>query len=439
MNPVHPKYLRLRPSIAHAFAIPVAALYIIPLLGLPAGGLPAGAENWPSFRGPTRQGQSSEIGLPLHWTSEENVAWKAEVPGESWSSPIVWDEHVFVTTTTDGGASCRVLAFDRTSGNLLWNTEVFRQTPGHKQAKNSHATSTPATDGEMVYTVFGDGSFAAVEFDGKIAWQNRDIEFYSEHGLGASPILFQDLLIMPFDGSSEGPDPKVGWQTPWDKALIVALDKQSGKERWRASRGLSRIAHVSPIVVEFDNHDELISCAGDAVQGFNPFTGARLWHVYSEGEGVVPSPVVGDSKLFTASGFGATTLRAIRLGGRAEVTQTHIEWEQRKGTPSQSSLLYVAPYLYAVTDQGTVSCYSGDTGNVVWQRRVDGRYCSSPVSADGRIYLLSEQGESTVLAAGEAFKILARNPLGEKCQASMAVSHGQLFIRTEKHLWCIAD
>jgi outer membrane protein assembly factor BamB len=419
---------------ARGLVISVATLCISHLLGIAAD-----AENWPSFRGPTGQGHSSETPLPLTWTSDEKIAWKAEVPGESWSSPIVWEDHVFITTAPDGGASCRILAFDRTSGDLVWNTEVFRQTPGHKQAKNSYASPTPATDGELVYAVFGDGSFAAVEFDGDVAWRNRDIKFFSEHGLGASPVLYQDLVIMPFDGSSAGPDTKVGWQTPWDKALILALDKQNGEARWRGSRGLSRIAHVSPIVVNVNGRDELVSCAGDAIQGFDLATGERLWHVYSEGEGVVPSPVVGDGLLFTASGFGATTLRAVRLGGRGDVTETHVAWEERKGTPSQSSLLYVEPFLYAVTDQGIVTCYRGASGDVVWQERVDGSYCSSPVYADGRIYLLSEQGETIVLATGERFEVLARNPLGEKCQASMAVSQGRLFIRTENHLWCIAD
>jgi outer membrane protein assembly factor BamB len=417
-----------------ACAISFAAVGTFDLLGTLAQ-----AENWSGFRGPSGQGHSREAGLPLQWTPEQSIAWKVKIPGEAWSSPIVSDDLVFLTTATDGGASCRVLAFDRASGDLLWNTEVFRQSPGHKQAKNSYATPTPVTDGELVYAVFGDGSFAAVQFDGHVAWRNRDVKFYGQHGLGASPTLYEDLLIMPFDGSSDGPDAKVGWQTPWDKAFILALDKRSGKQRWRASRGLSRIAHVSPIIVQVGDRHELISCAGDAIQGFDPATGERLWHVYSEGEGVVPTPVAGDGILFTASGFGATTLRAVRLGGRGDVTETHIVWEQRRGTPSQSSLLYMTPFLYAVTDQGVVTCYEGNSGEVIWQERVDGGHCASPVWADGRIYLLSEQGESIVLAGGDEFEVLARNPLGEKCQASMAVSQGRLFIRSEKHLWCIAD
>ncbi|MDZ4778884.1 MAG: PQQ-binding-like beta-propeller repeat protein [Planctomycetia bacterium] len=399
----------------------------------------AQAEDWPSFRGPTRQGISSETGLPLQWTAAEHIAWKVEVPGEAWSSPIVWGDQVFVTTATDGGASCRVLAFARATGELMWNTEVFRQTPGHKQAKNSYATPTPTTDGELVYAIFGDGSFAAVSLEGEIAWTNRDVKFYGEHGLGASPILYHDLLIMPFDGSSSGPDLKVGWQTPWDQSFVLALDKRNGQQRWRASRGLSRIAHVSPIITQIDGHDELVSCAGDAIQGFDPVSGERLWHVFSEGEGVVPSPALANGTIFTASGFGATTLRTVRLGGRGDVTQSHIAWEQRKGAPNQSSLIYVAPFLYAVSDQGVVMCYRGETGEVVWQGRVEGTYSSSPVAAEGRIYLLSEQGETTVVEARDEFDIVARNPLGERCQASMAVSQGRLYIRTDRHLWCVGE
>lgn len=397
--------------------------------------LPAFAENWPSFRGPTRQGHSGETGLPLEWSADKNIAWKTEIPGEGWSSPVVWGDRVFLTTTTDEGASCRVLALDRKDGRIVWNTEVFRQMPGNKQDKNSHATPTPVTDGEKVFAVFSDGSFAAVNFDGAVAWTNRDFKHYSQHGLGASPLLNGDLLIMPFDGSSRGPDTKIGWQVPWDEAVILALDKATGRERWRGARGLSRIAHVSPVMVG----DELVSCAGDAIQGFDPKTGARLWSVFSEGEGVVPSPAFGDGLIFTSSGFAKTTLRTVRPGGRGDVTATHIAWEQRKGAPTQPSLLYVKPHLYSIGDGGVATCYRAESGEVVWQERVGGSFCTAPVFADGRIYLLSEQGETTVLAPGAEFKVLVKNPLGEKCQASMAVSQGRLFIRAEKRLFAIGD
>ena len=157
----------------------------------------------------------------------------------------------------------------------------------------------------------------------------------------------------------------------------------------------------------------------------------------SLGEGVVPSPAFGDGLIFTASGFGDSTLRTVRPGGLGDVTKSHVAWEQRKGTPSQSSLLYVKPFLYGISEGGTATCYRAESGEVVWQKRLDGSYCSSPVYAEGHIYFLSEQGQTTVLASGERFEVLAKNPLNEKCQASMAVSNQSLFIRTEKHLWCV--
>ncbi len=397
----------------------------------------ARAENWPRFRGPSGQGLSTEEDVPLEWNTTDNIAWKTEIPGESWSSPIVWDDHVFVTTATDDGASCRVLALDRKDGRVLWNTEVFRQMPGQKQGKNTYATPTPATDGERVYAVFGDGSFAAVKFDGSLAWTNRDFEFYGEHGLGASPIVVGDLIIMAFDGSSKGPDTKVGWQKPWENAVLRALDKGTGKERWRGVRGPSRIAHITPLSISIGGREELVSCAGDVIQGFNPANGERLWSVRSEGEGVVPSPAFGDGLLFTASGFGQPTIRAVRLGADGNSTKADIAWEQRKGVPSQSSLIYVAPFLVAVTEGGIATCFDGTSGEVAWQERVGGAFCASPVAAQGRIYLLSEQGDTTVFEAGPQFKLLAKNSIGERCQASPAISQHQLFIRSEKHLWCI--
>ncbi|MCB1120007.1 MAG: PQQ-binding-like beta-propeller repeat protein, partial [Verrucomicrobiae bacterium] len=247
------------------------------------------ADNWPAFRGPNLQGISQESGFPLHWSAEENVAWKVAIPGEGWSSPIVWEDQVFITTATDGGTVCHVLALDRLTGSMLWDREVFQQEPGHKQTRNSYATPTPCTDGERVYAVFGDGSFVALDFSGNTVWTNRDFPFYGEHGLGTSPILWKDLLIMTRDGSGRPPNNGDGWHTPWDQARILALDKRNGALRWEAQRGMSRIAHVVPNVwTRGDGKAVLVSGAGDVVQGFDLETGQRLWTSWNEGEGVVP-------------------------------------------------------------------------------------------------------------------------------------------------------
>jgi outer membrane protein assembly factor BamB len=198
---------------------------------------------------------------------------------------------------------------------------------------------------------------------------------------------------------------------------------------------MSRIAHVTPNILKENGTAQLISCAGDAIQGFDPKTGERIWTVYSQGEGVTPSFALADGLIFTSSGFEKTTLRTVRTGGKGDVTQTHIAWEQRKGAPTQASLLYVKPHLYSVTDGGIANCYQAETGDIVYQERLGGTFCASPVYADGNIYFLSEQGDTTVVKAGPQFKVVSKNPLNERCQASMAVSDGAIFIRSDKQLF----
>jgi len=408
----------------------------------------AGAEDWPQFRGPTGQGISSEKNLPRHWAAESNVVWKTPVPGEGWSSPIVWKERVFVTSATQQGTKCHVIAVDRKSGKIVWDKEVFEQTPLRKEGKNSYATPTPVTDGQRVYAVFGDGGVAALTLDGAVAWTNRDVQFYSRHGLGSSPIVHEDLLVMPYDGSNRIGTPgawpnntaeeRLGWQIPWDKSFVAALDVKTGKRVWIGKRGMSRIAHSTPVVIEHAGKKQIISIAGDAIQGFDPKNGERIWTAYAQGEGLVPTPVIGDGLIFAASGFEKTTLRGIRMGGQGDVTQTHIAWEQRKGVPTQPSLLYVQGHVYGITDGGIASCYKADSGDIIWQERIGGNHSASPVLADGKIYFLSEAGETAIIDASPKFSgILATNSVSEKCQASMAISQGNIFIRSDKHLFCI--
>jgi len=397
------------------------------------------AEDWPCFRGPTRQGVSSEKSLPLHWSSSQNVSWKSEIPGSGWSSPIVWGERVFLTTATQEGASCHVLCIDRRTGKITWDREVLRQVPKQKEAKNSHATPTPVTDGRRVYAVFSDGSIVSLAVDGSTVWTNRDFPHYSQHGLGTSPILFENLLIMSRDGSSEGEDKKPGWQKPWDQSFLIALDRDTGAVRWKTYRGNSRIGHTTPIIADGSANPLLISNAGDIIQGFNPRTGEKIWWANSEGEGVVPSPVVGAGLVFTASGFGKPTTRAVRLGGRGDVTASHLAWEQTRAVSMIPSFVYWEGYLYTVTTNGIACCMIARTGDIVWQQRIGGNYSASPIYADGHIYFLSEEGETTVIEAGPRYKLVATNALDGMVQASMAVSAGQLFIRTAGHLYCIRN
>ena len=400
-------------------------------------GVPMHAEDWPCFRGPTRQGISHEQNVPTRWDSTENVLWKTPIPGEGWSSPIVWGNRVFFTTTTQEGTSYSLLCIDRENGSIVWDKKVLQQETGHKNRLNSYATSTPATDGEKVYVLACDGTLAAVSMQGEVIWKNHEIDYYSEHGLAVSPLLYKDLVIWPFDGSSSGPNDKLGWQVPWDRALILAVDKNTGKTRWRGKRGLSRIAHVTPQIVEVNGADQLVSGAGDVIQGFDLQTGQMIWSARSPGEGVVPSIVASGEMVFATSGFGDSTVRAIRVDGKGEVTDTHIVWQTSKDVPMVPSMLYFEPYLYALTEAGVVTCIAGKTGEIVWRERLAGRYSASPVYVDGTILFLNEKGKSTIVKAGPEFEIIAENDLAERCLASPAISAGNVFIRTDAHLYCI--
>jgi outer membrane protein assembly factor BamB len=392
------------------------------------------AEDWVRFRGPNGQGISSEKNLPTKWSSKENVDWKTAIPGKGWSSPIVYEDHVFLTTSTEEGVSCRIISVNRKTGSVEWNKEVHRQKTGPMRRQNSFATPTPVTDGKRVYAVFYDGTVICVDFSGDVVWKNSEVKFFSLHGLGASPILAGGQLIMPFDGSSREQS-KLGWKIPWGNAVVLSLDAATGKVNWKGIRGMSRVGHVTPILT--DGGKYIVSAGGDQVQGHEVRTGLLIWSIYSQGEGVTPSPVIGENILFTSSGFEAPTIRAIRLGGTGDVTKSHILWEQKKGVPALASPLYIGPYLYTITRDNILHCIEASSGKIVWLERLQGVHSASPVLADGKIYVLSEDGVTLVLRPGAKYDEIARNKIDENCLASMAVSQGQFFIRSSSNLYCI--
>jgi outer membrane protein assembly factor BamB len=414
----------MKRAIALVFSVFIAA----PLL----------AGDWPGFRGPGGLGVSDEKGLPTTWSATENVAWKVPIPGAGWSSPTVVGHRVFVATATDGGKVGRILAFAADTGKPLWESEPFPIVVKMAHQRNSQATATPVADRDRVYTVFGDGTFVAIDAaTGKTAWTNREFPYYSQHGLGASPVLYQNLIIMPFDGSSDGPDKLVGWQKSWDKARIVAIDKSSGHVKWTASRGQSRIAHATPVVTSFNGKDIFICPAGDVVQGFDAATGALLWTVRTEGEGLVPSAGITDGLTFATTGFGNPFVKAIKLGGRDDVTKTHVAWQSNKNVPSLSSLLAANGRLYVATDKGQALCLKASDGKVLWQERLGNAFSASPILADGHVYFLADDGETHVVKAADEFEAVAHNALGEPTQCTPAISGGRIFLRTKGHLWCI--
>jgi len=412
-------------------------LFVLALLFSPVVAFAQEPEQWARFRGLNGQGISAAVGLPTQWSDTENIAWKTPIPGAGWSSPIIWNDHIFLTTATDGGKECRVLAVDRKTGDILWNTMVFTQEIRQKHPRNSEATPTPVTDGKHVYAVFANGSFVALDFEGNIVWTNTDLNFRSQHGFSTSPILYGDLLITAIN-PSEG---NLGFQAPWDKSFLWALDKNTGRERWRGSRGMSIIGHSVPVIIQVEGKDQILSMAGNVVQGFEPATGEMIWTVNSPGEPAVPTPAIGEGMIFTSTRY-TTPILGIKTDGKGDVTDTHVVWRQPRNSPMTSSFLYVHSCLYTAHENGSFSAYDPATGEFLWQHRLEGgRPDASPVYADGNIYLTTHEGVTTILKPNadprQPAEVVAVNDIGETVQATLAIAGKQLFLRTDKELWCI--
>jgi outer membrane protein assembly factor BamB len=399
------------------------------LLTVAIAAVPAQAQDWPEFRGPGGQGLSNERGVPLNWSEGKNIAWKTPVPWLGWSSPVVADGRVWLTTAIEQrGISLRVLAFDVTSGREVVNVEAFN-IPSYRREinpKNSWASPTPVIEKDRVYVHFGADGTAALNASGTILWKAR-FDYQSQHGAGGSPIVYGDLLIFSCDGS--------------DVAFVVALDKHTGKVKWKTNRGFpADQAYTTPLVIRAANRDQLISVGAFRARAYDPATGKEIWRVrYDDGFSNVPRPVFAHGLVFIATGFQQPALLAVRPDGTGDVTNTHIAWALKRGAPLTPSPLAVGDELYVVTDGGIATCLDAKTGGVVWQQRLGGTYSASPVFADGRIYFLAEQGVTTVIAPGREFRRLAANSLDGGLLASMAVSGGSLYLRTDSHLYRLVE
>jgi outer membrane protein assembly factor BamB len=387
----------------------------------------ARAEDWPQFRGPTGQGHSTESGLPLEWSESRNVKWKTPVPGLGWSSPVVAQGRVWLTAAVRerNGASLRAIAFEVETGREVVNAEVFRMSNAILlNPKNSHASPTPIVEGDRVYVHFGAEGTAALTTSGDIIWKTR-LPYESQHGNGGSPTLYGDLLIISCDGA--------------DEAYVVALDKSTGKIRWKTQRRQPwDQAYSTPLVIRVGDQDQVFSIGAYRAAAYDPQSGKEIWRVsYRDGFSNVPRPVYGHGLVFIATGFQEPSLLAVRVDGKGDVTKTHIAWAVRRGAPYTPSPILVGDELYMVSDIGIATCLDAETGQVLWQARLGGNYSASPVFADGRIYFQSEEGVTTVLAPGKEFRRLAANSLDGLMLASIAVSNGSIFIRTDSHLYRI--
>jgi outer membrane protein assembly factor BamB len=387
------------------------------------------ASQWPQFRGPSGQGHSSERGIPLEWSETKNVLWKVPVRGRGWSSPVVSDGRVWITTSVaaTGGASLRAVALDAATGREILNVEVFKLSNANlKNPKNSHASPTPIIDGDRVYVHFGgDGTAALDASTGAIVWAKK-FPYASQHGSGGSPALHGDLLIFSGDGHYE--------------AWVIALNKRTGNVAWKTERRKPfDQAYTTPLVITVDGRDQVVSVGAYRAAAYDPATGREIWTVrYEEGFSNVPRPVFAHGLVYITTGFFQPAVLAVRPDGKGDVTETHIAWSTTRGAPFTPSPIAVGDELYVISDLGVLSCLDAKTGALLWQERLGGNHSASPVFADGRIYFLSEEGVATVIAPGKTFQKLAVNELDGATLASMAVAHGSIYIRSLTHLYRIA-
>ncbi|HEX2442958.1 MAG TPA: PQQ-binding-like beta-propeller repeat protein [Vicinamibacterales bacterium] len=416
------------------------------------------AENWPQFRGPDGRGVSSESAVPLEWSPDKNIAWKAQIPGRGLSEPIVWNDRLFVTTAIEGtvvpGAAAikhmdegqeflhpdsvgadkhhtlKVIALDAKTGKVVWEQTAWEGAPwDNRHRRSSYAAPTPVTDGKLVYTWFGPSGLYAYDFAGKLAWK-KALEGPATLGLGTgtSPILSGNLLILQCDEDSG------------NKSFIVALDKRDGKEVWRTPRQV-QVSWATPVVVKANGRDELITSGSELIVAYDPSTGKELWRTTGVKSNAIPSPVFGHGMAFLSTGFPVKKVIAIRLGGAGDITDTpNIVWTHGKGTAYVSSPVLVGDYLYISNDQGVITCLDAKTGKVQYEGGrppEPARFMASMVAVGDKILQTSEDGDVFVVRAGPKHEVIATNSIGEPVQVSPAIANGRIYIRGEKHLFAI--
>ena len=388
------------------------------------------AEDWPVWRGPRGDGTSLESNPPVRWSPTENIHWKAPLPGIGHSSPIVIGDRVFVTTCMLQEQERKLLCLDRRTGKLLWDRVVLTAPLERKHKLNSFASSTPASDGVHVWVTFLEfptPHVACYDMEGMLVWKKSPGKFFSVHGFCSSPILYKNLVIVNCDQDAE--------------AYIVALDKNTGHERWRIDRPNRTRSYCAPLIVEAAGKQQLVLTGSKCVASYDPDTGKQHWLIDGPTEQYVASPVYGQDLFFITTGFPEFHNMAIRPDGVGNITKTHVAWHEKK-VPARMASYVPSPiafdkWFYVISDQGFLSCFEAKTGKRLWMERLGNHHSGSPVLAAGNIYLPDDDGVTHVVKAGSKFEVIARNELGDKCYSSPAIAHGQMFIRTNGHLFCI--
>jgi outer membrane protein assembly factor BamB len=388
-----------------------------------------GAKYWPRWRGPSGQGMVAPGAYTDKWTSKTSV-WNVSVPGSGNSSPIVWGDRIFLTTGYGNGDRLSMLAFARSDGKKLWETFITQNGVEYNHAKNGFASATPATDGELVYASFGRHGLVAFDFNGKMVWHHKFGIIDNYHGPAGSPVLYKDRIFIYQDANP----------APNQRAFVGAFDKKTGKPLWITPRS-ETVGWGTAVVINTGARDELVVSSQRRVAAYDPESGKELWTVRGMTFEVIPTPVVGHGLVFASSGRAGPTL-AIRPGGTGDVTSTHVAWTSPRGSPFVPSGIVVGDLLYLVNDmQSILTVFEAATGKLVYQDRlgvaIREGFSASPVHVNGKIYFTNDDGQTFVVEAGRAFKLLHVNELGERTLASPALVDGTWYWRTATTLRAI--
>ncbi len=420
--------------------------------------LPAG-DTWPEWRGPSGQGHANAANLPVSWGEDENVAWKTEIVGRGWSTPVIADGVVWVTTAThvpaskeeakirrktstnsmpltiSDSASFRVVSLDLASGKILSDKEVFTEIdPQMIHVDNSYATPTPIIEDGRLYCHYGPYGIVCVDMATReVLWKNRTLRVKHENGPGSSPILWNDVLIIHCDGI--------------DQQYIVALDKHTGQEAWKTARSgkmhdepQMKKSYATSLVADVNGAPQVISPAADWVYAYNPETGKELWTLGSGQLGFSNSarPVAGHGLVYVCTGYSKSHLLAIKPPSSKDESP-EVVWKCTKQVPHVSSPLLIGDELYFVSDNGIATCLDAKTGKSHWTARIGSRFWASPIYADGRIYFFDRSSTTTVITPGREFRKLATNKLTGEQLSGAAPVDGSLLIRTSDGLYCLKN
>ena len=404
------------------------------------------AENWQAWRGPRGDGTSDEKSVPVKWNGKtgENIAWKPALPGAGHASPIIWNDRIFTVSTIEDKGERVLFCLNRDNGAIRWRKTVFKAPLETIHRLNSRASSTPSTDGKLVYATFlkvdgrtvpapnvgsprpitpGTILVVAYDLDGKLRWKREVGEFISAHGFNTCPVLYKDLVII--NGDHDG------------DAYIVALERETGKERWRIERENKTRSYVTPIIREIAGRTQMVLSGSKSVASYDPSTGRRHWVMDGPTEQFVASMVYNGEFLFVTGGFPQRHILAIRPDGKGDITKTHIAWRTNRGAAYVPSPIVEGPYFLVVSDNGIASCFTAKNGNRLWMERLGGGHSASTVSAGGLVYFVSDKGVTTVVRPSAKFDVISKNELGERCSASPAISSGTIYIRGHKNLFAI--